>query len=159
MTTTPALGPADFEQHRAQILTHLRRHDTVLHGVGGVRASAAVIRTIFVDLFGDARSEQDKHRFFLFMAPIFRRRAIARLTSVNVGQTSRMNVGDLEQWLSRLEGFDGRCVQMIDLHYFVGLSTRDTAQMLGVSTQIVLRDLRFAKAWLQARTRWLPTAS
>ena len=156
MTTTPALGPADFEQHRAQILTQLGQHSTVLDSVGGQRASAAVMRTIFVDLFGDSRSEQDKRHFFLFMAPIFRRLAIARITSVNVGQTARMGVVDLEQWLARLEGFDSRCVQMIDLHYFVGLSTRSTAQTLGVSTQIVIRDLRFAKAWLQARTRWLP---
>jgi hypothetical protein len=45
---------------------------------------------------------------------------------------------------------------MIDLHYFVGLSPRSTADALGVSTELVIRDLRFAKAWLMARTRWLP---
>ncbi len=42
---------------------------------------------------------------------------------------------------------------MIDLHYFAGLTIRDTAIVLGVSTDTVIRDLRFAKAWLKARVR------
>lgn len=79
-----------------------------------------------------------------------------RTPTVDVGATARMGVGDLEQWLARLGSFDAQAVQMIDLHYFVGLSVRRTADTLGVSSQVVIRDLRFAKAWLQARTRWLP---
>lgn len=157
MTVNQPLGSIDFERHRPHILAKLREHEVLLQTSGGSRAASAVIRRIFAELFGAARSEQDRQRFFVFMAPIFRRLTIAQIASVKVGMTSRMEVADLEQWLSRLESFDAQCVQMIDLHYFVGLSTRRTAQVLGVTPQIVVRDLRFAKAWLQARTRWLPT--
>ena len=40
---------------------------------------------------------------------------------------------------------------MIDLHYFAGLTTKQTAAALGVSPEVVVRDLRFAKAWLQTK--------
>lgn len=157
MTINQPLATADFERHRPHILAKLREHEGLLQMSGGIRAAPAIIRRIFAELFGAARSEQDRQQFFIFMAPIFRRLVIAQLASIKVGMTSRMEVADLEQWLSRLESFDAQCVQMIDLHYFVGLSTRRTAQILDVTPQVVVRDLRFAKAWLQARTRWLPT--
>ena len=43
------------------------------------------------------------------------------------------------------------CARMIDLHYFAGLSTKQTAAALRLSPRLVIRDLRFAKAWLQSR--------
>jgi AraC-like DNA-binding protein len=159
MTTTQPLTSKDFEQHRPHILAKLQDQDVLLQTARGTRLAAVLIQRIFTELFGTARNEEECHRFFVFMAPIFRRLVITQLASVRVGMTSRMEVGDLEQWLSRLGSFDAQCVQMIDLHYFVGLSARHTAQMLGVTPQVVIRDLRFAKAWLQARTRWLPNTT
>jgi hypothetical protein len=156
MTNTPTLCRDDFELLHAQIQDLLHKYESQLHNPKNDRATALAIYRIFVMLFGSERSRREAQDFCLYVAPMMRQLTIARIRSVNVGQTSRMGVGDLEQWLSRLEGFDSRCVQMIDLHYFVGLSPRSTADALGVSTELVIRDLRFAKAWLMARTRWLP---
>jgi DNA-directed RNA polymerase specialized sigma24 family protein len=43
------------------------------------------------------------------------------------------------------------CAAMIDLHYFAGLTTKQTAAALSLPPQTVIRDLRFAKAWLQTK--------
>lgn len=156
MNITPTLSSADFERNRPHILAKLRQHSATLQGPGGERLAAAIVRRIFVELYGAARTDQERRNFFAFMAPIFRQLTLARMPTVTVGATARLGVVDMEEWLARLEGFDPQAVQMIDLHYFVGLSVRRTATMLGVSSQTVIRDLRFAKAWLQARARWLP---
>ena len=42
-------------------------------------------------------------------------------------------------------------LSMIDLHYFAGLSTKQTAAALRLAPEVVIRDLRFAKAWLQTK--------
>ena len=39
---------------------------------------------------------------------------------------------------------------MIDLRYFAGLTAREIALVMGVSVETVIRDVRFAKAWLAA---------
>lgn len=156
MTITPPLSTEDFERHRPRILAKLHQHSATLAIAGGERAAAAIIRSVFAELFGAKRAERERHAFFIFVAPIFRRLALTRVANVNIGTTSQLRVADLEEWLSRLEDFDAQCVQMIDLHYFIGLSARRTAQTLGISPKVVIRDLRFAKAWLRARARWVP---
>ena len=43
--------------------------------------------------------------------------------------------------------------QVVELHYFAGLTLEETARVLTVSTDTVLRDLRFVKAWLKCELR------
>ena len=38
----------------------------------------------------------------------------------------------------------------IELRFFGGLSVQDTAAVMGVSQDTVMRDWKFARAWLQA---------
>ena len=43
---------------------------------------------------------------------------------------------------------DARKGQVVELRYFGGLSVDETADVLGVSPETVMRDWKFAKAWL-----------
>jgi RNA polymerase sigma factor (TIGR02999 family) len=54
----------------------------------------------------------------------------------------------LDEALERLRQFDPRGAQVVEYRYFAGLSTRETAEVLGVATATVERDWRAARAWL-----------
>jgi RNA polymerase sigma-70 factor (ECF subfamily) len=50
--------------------------------------------------------------------------------------------------LKQLAEFDPRKAQLIELRYFGGLSVEETAAVLKISGQSVMRDWKLAKAWL-----------
>jgi RNA polymerase sigma factor (sigma-70 family) len=52
--------------------------------------------------------------------------------------------------LNALEQFDPRKGRVIELRFFGGLSLDETAQVLRVSPDTVLRDWRLARIWLAA---------
>ena len=85
-----------------------------------------------------------------------RRRSLARSPSgwriaTTASATSEIKVQDLVEWLGWLDRFDPMSAAMIDLHYFAGLTTKQTAAALRLAPEVVIRDLRFAKAWLQTK--------
>jgi RNA polymerase sigma factor (TIGR02999 family) len=55
----------------------------------------------------------------------------------------------LDDALHALAETDARKCQVVELRFFGGLSAEETAEVLNVSPQTVLRDWRLAKAWLQ----------
>ncbi len=55
---------------------------------------------------------------------------------------------DLNDALNLLEKNDKRKAQIIELHYFGGLSYDEIADILSISLATVGRELKFAKAWL-----------
>lgn len=54
----------------------------------------------------------------------------------------------LDEALTRLEEADPRQARVVELRYFAGLTTEETASALGVSTRTVEREWRFARALL-----------
>jgi len=54
----------------------------------------------------------------------------------------------LEDALTALAGFDPRKAQIVELRYFGGLSVEETAEVLGVHPNTVIRDWSLAKVWL-----------
>jgi RNA polymerase sigma-70 factor (ECF subfamily) len=50
--------------------------------------------------------------------------------------------------LSQLAEVDPRKSQVVELRFFGGLSVEETAEVLKISQQTVLRDWKFAKSWL-----------
>jgi len=54
----------------------------------------------------------------------------------------------LDDALNALARIDERKSRVVELRFFGGLSADETAQMLGVSVETVLRDWKLAKAWL-----------
>jgi len=55
----------------------------------------------------------------------------------------------LDEALSALAEFDERKAQALEMRYFGGMTSEEIADVLGVSTVTVARDLRTAKAWLR----------
>jgi RNA polymerase sigma factor (TIGR02999 family) len=54
----------------------------------------------------------------------------------------------LDDALSALAKHDVRKSQVVELRYFGGLSVEETAEVLKISPQSVLRDWKLAKSWL-----------
>lgn len=134
---------------RPQVVVELKRLVTS----GAVPAPAA-LRQVFVQLCGAGCSRQDEVRFLMFAAPIARKLTIGFANASDRVGESDVRFSDLREWLGWLDMFDPMCARMIDLHYFAGLSTKETAAALDLPLQTVIRELRFAKAWLQ--TKLLP---
>ena len=59
----------------------------------------------------------------------------------------------LDDALEALAKFDERKSRVVELRFFGGLSVEETAAVLKVSVDTVMRDWRLAKAWLQAEMR------
>jgi RNA polymerase sigma factor (TIGR02999 family) len=55
----------------------------------------------------------------------------------------------LDDALEALAAVDARKARVIELRFFGGLSVEETAAVLTVSVDTVMRDWKFAKAWLQ----------
>ena len=62
----------------------------------------------------------------------------------------------LDEALGALSKLDPRKGQVVELRYFGGLSVDETAQVLRISAETVLRDWRFAKSWLLRELRRRP---
>jgi RNA polymerase sigma factor (TIGR02999 family) len=56
----------------------------------------------------------------------------------------------LDDALNALEKVDPRKARVIELRFFGGLSVKETAEVLKVSQDTVMRDWRLARAWLLA---------
>jgi RNA polymerase sigma-70 factor (ECF subfamily) len=65
----------------------------------------------------------------------------------------RQNFVALDDALQALARFDERKSRVIELRFFGGLSVEETASVLKVSPDTVMRDWRLAKAWLQIEMR------
>lgn len=58
---------------------------------------------------------------------------------------------DLDEALTSLGKFYDRKAKVVELRYFGGFSVEETARALAISKETVMRDWRFAKAWLLKR--------
>jgi RNA polymerase sigma factor (sigma-70 family) len=52
--------------------------------------------------------------------------------------------------LDALAQIDPRKAKVIELRFFGGLSVEETAEVLKISAQSVMRDWKMARAWLMA---------
>jgi RNA polymerase sigma-70 factor (ECF subfamily) len=54
----------------------------------------------------------------------------------------------LNEALNSLSKFDARKTRVVELRYFGGLSVQETAEVLQISPETVLRDWKMARTWL-----------
>jgi len=111
---------------------------------------------------------QDRVHFFAVSANIMRRilvdQARARFSAKRGGADYKVNLDDapevaapgrdreivaLDDALKLLAEMDPRKARVIELRFFGGLSVEETAEVLEISAQSVMRDWKLAKAWLQ----------
>ncbi len=55
---------------------------------------------------------------------------------------------DFDRALNQLEDIDARKARMVELCHFLGCTTKEAAEILGISMATAERDLKFARGWL-----------
>jgi RNA polymerase sigma factor (TIGR02999 family) len=68
--------------------------------------------------------------------------------AMEIAQDKDADLVALSDALSALATFDPRMSQAVELRFFGGLSVQETADVLKVSPETVMRDWKTAKAWL-----------
>jgi|SRR5580658_4279134 RNA polymerase sigma-70 factor (ECF subfamily) len=66
-----------------------------------------------------------------------------------LGSSKDRELVALDDAMNELARMDPRKVSVIDLRFFGGLSVEETAEVVKISPQSVMRDWKLAKAWLQ----------
>jgi RNA polymerase sigma-70 factor, ECF subfamily len=100
--------------------------------------SAQVMRRILVDY---ARSRRYSKRGGEW-------RQVPLNEAVAVFRDHRTDIVALDDALQALAGIDPRKNRVVEMRFFGGLSIKETAEVLNVSQETVLRDWRLAKVWL-----------
>lgn len=125
----------------------------------------ALVHEAYVRLVNLNVPWQDRAHFFAVAARLLRRILVDHAKShrreKRGGGLIRVTLNDylasaepgddiiaLDDSLKSLAKFDERKSQIIELHFFGGLTYAETAEALGISPVTVHRELRLAKAWL-----------
>jgi RNA polymerase sigma factor (TIGR02999 family) len=162
-----ALAPLVYDQLRGIAEACLRR-ERPEHTL----QPTAVVNEVFVDLLRLRRvALHDRAHFFTFAAQLIRRILI---DSARKAKTEKRGLGwqripldaelawlggesaeslDLSAALNELAEFDAAKTRTVELHYFLGCTLDETADILGVSKSTVERNVRFSLAWLGQRLR------
>lgn len=165
------LTPLIYEELRDRARRYMRRERP-----GHTLQATAVVHEAFVKLVEMNVSWQDRAHFFAVAARQMRRilvdHAKARCRSKRAGtqpgsedleilaevDSDPMSAGDIDvleidEALQRLASHNPRLAEIVELHYFGGLTYQELAETLKVSEATVDRDLRLAKAWVLKQIR------
>jgi RNA polymerase sigma factor (TIGR02999 family) len=131
--------------------------------------ATALVHEAYLELIDITKVNwQHRAHFFAVSAQIMRHllidRARRRVAARRGGTAERINLeelpdlsGDrareliaLEDALNTLAGNDPRKARVVELRFFGGLSVEETAEVLSVSPETVMRDWKFARSWLHA---------
>jgi RNA polymerase sigma factor (TIGR02999 family) len=143
-----------------------RRHMAHEHA-GHTLQATALVNEAYVRLI-DVRQVkwQDRAHFFAMSSRLMRRILVdfarskgyqkrgggAQKVSFDealvVSQEPGQNLVALDDALNALAAFDTRKTQVVEMRFFGGLSVEETAEALKISVDTVMRDWKFAKAWL-----------
>jgi RNA polymerase sigma factor (TIGR02999 family) len=145
----------------------LAHHYMAGEHAAGTLQTTALVNELYVRLV-DVRQVgwADRAHFFAVCAQLMRRVLVDMARSRNAqkrgGQVVQVPVDEhllaspeppvdllaLDSALDRLAAFDARKCRVVELRFFAGLDVEETAAVLDVSPQTVLRDWRLAKGWL-----------
>lgn len=59
------------------------------------------------------------------------------------------NLVALDDGIKELAGFDARQAQIVELHFFGGMTYEEIAEFIGIGRSTVIRELRMAQVWLK----------
>jgi RNA polymerase sigma-70 factor, ECF subfamily len=136
---------------------------------GDSMQATALVHEAYMELI-DVTNVDWQHRahFFAVSAQIMRHilldRARRRVAAKRGGTAERVNLDELpdfggerarelialEDGLNALAENDPRKARVVELRFFGGLSVEETAEVLAVSPETVMRDWKFARSWLRA---------
>jgi RNA polymerase sigma factor (TIGR02999 family) len=167
-TALDRLTPLVYNELRRMARRYMRRERA-----GNTLQTTALVHEAYIRLV-DAKSVEFKDRvhFFALCAAMMRRilvdSARTRATAKRGGGVEHMahsegvnldeiagNVSQkgaellaLDKALQDLSRLDPRKARVIELRFFGGLSVDETAEVLNISPQSVMRDWKLARAWL-----------
>jgi RNA polymerase sigma factor (TIGR02999 family) len=135
---------------------------------GNTLQPTALVHEAYLRLVdGSASDWQDRAHFFNVAATIMRQILVDHARSkvaakrgggrakvefqetLNYSDEKAADLVALDDALKGLAAFDERKARTIELRYFGGLSTEETAETLGISVATVGRETRYAEAWLR----------
>lgn len=172
-TALDRLAPLVYEHLRRLARGYVRRetHRQDLQGT-------ALVHEAYIRLIDGAQVDwRDRGHFFAVAAQVMRRILIdaarARASLKRGGEVARVDRASafefdgvaapgsdrattlcaLDDALTSLAQIDERRAKVIELRFFGGLTVEETAQVLAVSPQTILRDWSFARAWLARELR------
>ena len=135
---------------------------------GNTLQTTALVNEAWLHLVGDAQVVwQDRAHFFAVSSQIMRRilvdAARARGAGKRSGQAQHFQLNEsidaapprdaeliaLDDALEALAQFDDRKARVVEMRFFGGLSVEETAVVLKISPQSVMRDWKLARAWLR----------
>jgi RNA polymerase sigma factor (TIGR02999 family) len=161
---------AALDQLTPRVYAELRRiagHCLKDERAGRTIRTTALVHEAYLRLI-DVKNVDWHHRahFFAVSAQIMRRilldAARRRTAGKRGGKSPRVNVDEvpdvstersreliaLDEGLERLAQVDPRKARIIELRFFGGLSVEETAEVLKVSADTVMRDWKLARSWL-----------
>jgi RNA polymerase sigma factor (TIGR02999 family) len=166
------LTPLIYEELRNRARRYMR-HERPGHTL----QATAVVHEAFVKLVEMNVSWQDRAHFFAVAARQMRRilvdHAKARLrdkrggtgttTTGSLDDLHELDLGpatagdidvlEIDEALQKLAGNNSRLAEIVELHYFGGLTYQELSETLKISEATVDRDLRLAKAWILKQIR------
>jgi RNA polymerase sigma factor (TIGR02999 family) len=166
------LTPLVYAQLRIQARRHMRGERAEL-----TLQSTALVHETYLRLIDVKVTDwRDRAHFFALSAQLMRRILVdaartrnakkrggpaARVQGTSTPNLDQLAAADssaaafceLNDALDALSRLDPRRAHVIELRFFGGLSVDETADVLQVSPQTVMRDWRLAKAWLARELR------
>jgi RNA polymerase sigma factor (TIGR02999 family) len=132
---------------------------------GHTLQATAVVHEAFMRLIQANVALQDRTHFFALASRLMRRvlvdhaKSRSRIkrnagvrehgpTEIHPSPVPDFDVVELDDALEGLLQLEPRLAQVIELHYFGGLTYEQIAVAAGMSTATVHRDIRLARAWL-----------
>jgi RNA polymerase sigma factor (TIGR02999 family) len=157
------LTPKVYLELRRRAAQYMRQENP-----GNTLQATALVHEVFLRMVEvKGVSWQDRAHFFAVCATMMRRilvdRARAKATGKRGGAACQITldvvpeVGSknrdreiiaIDEALNALGEIDARKAQVIELRFFGGLSVDETAAVLKVSAQTVMRDWKMARSWL-----------
>jgi RNA polymerase sigma factor (TIGR02999 family) len=157
------LTPRVYLELRKIAAGYMRRE-----GAGNTLPATALVHEVFLRLVEvDGVSWQDRAHFFAVSANMMRRILVDRARAKGMGKRGggalHVNLEDVpelalgsrsreivavDEALDTLAQIDPRKAKVVELRFFGGLSVEETAEVLKISPQSVMRDWKMARAWL-----------
>jgi RNA polymerase sigma-70 factor (ECF subfamily) len=157
------LTPKVYVEIRRMVGVYLRKKRS-----GNTLQATALVNEVFLRLVEvDSVSWQDRAHFFAVSATMMRRILVDRARGKGMakrgGAAFHVNLDDVPEVGSNVRDreivaiddaldapaqIDSRKAKVIELRFFGGLSVDETAEVLKISAQSVMRDWKMARAWL-----------
>ena len=158
-----AILPSVYEEFRQLAASFLKRERP-----GHTLRPTALAHEAYLRLSRESRSDLRDRSHLLALAATMMRRVLidyarARGALRRGGDQERVTLSDalneapasepldalaLDAALEHLGAEDPRKLRVVELLYFTGLSFDEAAEVLGVSSRTLVRDWKFARAWL-----------